>query len=75
MNSGAFTREELTDFFRSLLENTNRECGKVGYTLEALDVEYKGALSRNGEAPVFLADKDNICIKFNFKPVINIKEG
>lgn len=75
MSGEVFTREELTDFFRTLLEKMNHACGGVGYALAAMDVEYEGALSRNGETPLLLADKDGVCIKFSFKPVINVKEG
>ena len=75
MNGEAFTREELADFFRALLENMNNECGKAGYTLEAMDVEYEGALARGEEMPVLLADRDGICIKLSFRPAIMMKEG
>jgi|GEM_PF-3267166 len=75
MSGEAFTREELTDFFRVLLDNMNNECGKAGYALEAMDVEYEGALSRDGETPVLLADKDGVCIRLSFRPVITMKEG
>ncbi|MCL1976175.1 MAG: hypothetical protein FWG61_08455 [Firmicutes bacterium] len=75
MNSEVFTREELVEFFRALLENMNNECGKVGYALEAMDVEYEGALSRGEENPLLLADKDGVCIKLSFRPAIMMKEG
>ena len=75
MSGMAFTREDLADFFRALLDNMNNECGKAGYALEAMDVEYEGALTREGETPVLLADKDGVCIKFSFRPAITMKEG
>jgi hypothetical protein len=75
MAAGAFTKEELSNFFRDLLENMNGECGKAGYALAAMDVDYEGALSRDGTTPVLLADKDGVCIKLSFKPVIMKKEG
>ncbi|MDR2035772.1 MAG: hypothetical protein LBP91_03765 [Coriobacteriales bacterium] len=75
MSNAAFTREELADYFRALLEYTNSECNKVSYALAALDVEYEGALMRGGEAPLLLAEQDGVRLKFSFKPVIKIKEG
>jgi len=75
MSDIVFTREELADFFSTLLEKVNSECKKVGYALDAMDVEYEGALSNSKDAPVLLADKDGVRLKFSFKPVIKMKEG
>lgn len=75
MNGETFTREELAEFFRMMLEHVNRECGKADYALAAMDVEYEGALAGGGDAPVLLADQNGVCIKFSFKPVIKMKEG
>ena len=75
MSDGAFTREELTDFFRIMLENMNRECGKVGFRLESLDVDYGGSIARAGSTPVLQTGTDGLSLKFSFKPVILMKEG
>ena len=75
MSSETFTKEELTDFFRKLLEGINKECGNVGYALDEMDVEYEGALSRGEKEPLLLADKDGVRLRFSFRPVIKMKEG
>jgi len=75
MSREAFTREELSEFFRALLENINGECGNVGYALDSMDVDYEGSVARSGNSPVLLADEDGVSIKFCFKPVIKMKEG
>ena len=75
MAGETFTREELAGFFRALLEDMNNECGKAGYALNAMDVEYEGSLAREGATPVLLADKDGVCIKLSFRPVVTMKEG
>jgi len=75
MSGEAFTREELAEFFRMMLENVNRECGKADYALAAMDVDYDGALSRDGDAPILLANQNGVCIRFSFKPIIKMKEG
>jgi len=70
MSAVAFTREELAAFFSSLMEKINIECGKVGYALDVMDVDYEGSISRDGNEPVLLADKDGVRMKLSFKPVI-----
>ena len=75
MSGGAFTREEIAGFFRALLEDMNTECGKAGYALDVMDVEYEGALSHDGDTPVLVADRNGVHLKLNFKPVIKMKEG
>jgi len=75
MNGDTFTREELAEFFRMMLENVSRECGKADYALTAMDVDYEGALSHAGDTPILLPDRNGVRIRFSFKPVVKMKEG
>jgi len=75
MSGEAFTRDELADFFRAILEKVSGECQKVSFALNAMDVEYEGALSHGGDFPVLQADKDGVRMRFSFIPAIKMKEG
>ena len=75
MSDIMFSREELAEFFRMLLENVKAECDKADYALASMDVEYEGALARDGDTPVLLADRNDVRVRFSFKPAIRMKGG